>query len=208
VGTLSGRRFPTARIVDVRLILASTSPRRRELLSRLGVAFDVTAPRYDEVIDPRVSPEGQAAAFALGKARSVASFDAVVLGSDTLVVVDRTILGKPADPADARRMLSLLRGRAHRVITAVAVITPGQPDHVFVDVAVVRMRAIGDEELAEYVATGEPLDKAGAYAAQGIGARFIESIEGDQTTVIGLPLKRVAESLRQRGIPTPADVSL
>lgn len=208
MGTLSGRGAPTRRIVDVRLILASTSPRRRDLLSRLGIAFDVTAPRYDEVIDPRVSPEGQAAAFALGKARSVSTFDAVVLGSDTLVVVDRTILGKPADPADARRMLSLLRGRAHRVITAVAVITPGQPDHVFVDVAVVRMRAIGDEELAEYVATGEPLDKAGAYAAQGIGARFIESIEGDQTTVIGLPLKRVADALRQVGIPTPADVSL
>jgi septum formation protein len=192
----------------VRLILASTSPRRRELLSRLGVAFDVTAPRYDEVIDPRASPEGQASAFALGKARSVAAFDAVVVGSDTLVVVDRTILGKPTDPADARRMLSLLRGRAHRVITAVAVIAPGQPDHLFVDVAVVRMRAIGNEELAEYVATGEPLDKAGAYAAQGIGARFIESIEGDQTTVIGLPLKRVAESLRQAGISMPADASL
>jgi septum formation protein len=191
----------------VRLILASTSPRRRELLSRLGVAFEVTAPRYDEVIDPHASPEDQAAAFALGKARSLAAPDAIVLGSDTLVVVDRTILGKPTDPADARRMLSLLRGRAHRVITAVAVVTPGQPDHVFVDAAVVRMRAIGDKDLAEYVATGEPLDKAGAYAAQGIGARFIESIEGDQTTVIGLPLRRVADVLRQAGILMAADAS-
>lgn len=191
----------------MRLILASTSPRRRELLSRLGVAFEVTAPRYDEVLDPHASPDGQAAAFAVGKARSLAMPDAIVLGSDTLVVVDHTILGKPTDPADARRMLGLLRGRAHRVVTAVAVITPGQPDHVFLDVAVVHMRAIGDEELAEYVATGEPLDKAGAYAAQGIGARFIESIDGDQTTVIGLPLTRVAEALRRVGVAVPADAS-
>jgi septum formation protein len=187
------------------VILASTSPRRRELLARLGVPFEVVAPRYDEVIDPHASPEAQAAAFAVGKAHSVAAPDAVVLGSDTLVVVDRTILGKPTDPADARRMLTLLRGRAHRVITAVAVVAPGQPDRVFVDEAAVRMRAADDAEIAAYVTTGEPLDKAGAYAAQGAGARLVEAIEGDQTTVIGLPLRRVAEVLRKVGIPIPTD---
>jgi septum formation protein len=189
----------------VRLILASTSPRRRELLSRLGVAFEVASPHYHEVIDPAESPEDQAKTFALGKARSVAVSDAVVLGSDTLVVVDRTILGKPIDVADARRMLRLLCGRAHRVITAVAVVAPGQPDHVFLDEAAVRMRPADDAEIAAYVATGEPMDKAGAYAAQGAGARFIESITGDETTVIGLPLRRVAQVLRKGGVRIPSN---
>ncbi|MFZ5875054.1 MAG: Maf family protein [Nitrospirota bacterium] len=190
----------------MRLILASTSPRRRELLSRLGIPFEVASPRYDEVIDPDASPDDQAKTFALGKARSVAAPDAVVLGSDTLVVVDRAILGKPTDAADARRMLRLLCGRAHRVITAVAVVAPGQPDHVFLDEAAVTMRPADDAEIAAYVAAGEPMDKAGAYAAQGAGARFIEAIEGDQTTVIGLPLRRVAEALRKIGIPIPDTV--
>lgn len=187
------------------MILASTSPRRRELLTRLGVPFEVASPRYDEVIDPHASPDDQAKTFALGKARSVAAPDAVVLGSDTLVVVDHTILGKPTDAADARRMLRLLCGRAHRVITAVAVVAPGQPDHVFLDEAAVRMRPAHDAEITAYVSTGEPMDKAGAYAAQGAGARFIESITGDETTVIGLPLRRVAEALRKVGISIPAN---
>jgi septum formation protein len=188
----------------VRLILASTSPRRRELLGRLGVPFNIASPQFEEVIDPRASPETQAEQFALGKARSIGAPDAVVLGSDTLVVVDHTILGKPTDAADARRMLRLLCGRAHRVITAVAVVAPGQPDNVFLDEAAVRMRPADDAEIAAYVATGEPMDKAGAYAAQGAGARFIESITGDQTTVIGLPLRRVADALRTVGMSIPA----
>lgn len=189
------------------MILASTSPRRRELLARLGVPFEVASPQFEEVIDPLASPETQAEQFALGKARSIVATDAVVLGSDTLVVVDRTILGKPTDPADARRMLRLLCGRAHRVVTAVAVVAPGQLDHVFVDEATVRMRPADDAEIAAYVATGEPMDKAGAYAAQGAGARFIASIEGDETTVIGLPLRRLAAVLREVGIPVASKVT-
>ncbi len=205
MGVLSGLRAPAPRIVDVRLILASTSPRRRELLGRLGVPFDIASPQFEEVIDPHASPETQAEQFALGKARSIVAPDAVVLGSDTLVVVDHTILGKPTDAADARRMLRLLCGRAHRVITAVAVTAPGQPPHVFLDTAQVQMRAADDAEIAAYVSTGEPMDKAGAYAAQGAGARFIASIKGDETTVIGLPLQRVAEALRKTGISIPAN---
>ncbi len=193
------------RLIDVRLILASTSPRRRELLSRLGVPFEVIAPRYDEVVNASEPAEEQAARFALGKARSVAQPDAVVIGSDTLVVVDHTILGKPVDHDDAKRMLTLLQGRAHRVVTAVAVLAPGHPDDVLVDVASVRMHSASPNDVKTYVDTGEPLDKAGAYAAQGQGARFIEAIDGDPTTVIGLPIQRVAEALRHVGILVPSN---
>ncbi len=167
--------------------------------------FEVIAPRYDEVVDPSEPAEEQAARFALGKARSVAKPDAVVIGSDTLVVVDHTILGKPVDRADAERMLALLQGRIHRVVTAVAVLAPGHPDHVIVDVASVRMRPASPEEIWSYVETGEPMDKAGAYAAQGHGARFIEAIDGDPTTVIGLPIQRVAEALRNIGTLVPPE---
>jgi len=191
----------------VRLILASTSPRRRELLARLGVPFEVVAPRYEEVIDPHQPAEEQAARFALGKARSVAQPDAVVIGSDTVVVVDHEILGKPVDRDDARRMLTLLQGRAHHVITAVALLAPGYPDHLIADTASVRMRPASLEEIRAYVETGEPMDKAGAYAAQGQGARFIERIDGDPTTVIGLPLQKLAAVLRRVGISASVDVA-
>lgn len=191
----------------MRLILASTSPRRRELLSRLGVPFEVIPPRYDEVGNPDEPAEEQAARFALGKARSVASPDAVVIGSDTLVVVDHTILGKPTDRADAQRMLTLLQGRTHRVVTAVALLAPGHPDEVLVDVASVRMRPAGPDDIQAYVETGEPMDKAGAYAAQGQGARFIEAIDGDPTTVIGLPIQLVAEALQRFGIAVSTNLA-
>jgi septum formation protein len=170
------------------------------LLARLGIPFEVVAPQYEEVVDPHEPAEEQAARFALGKARSLAQPDAVVIGSDTLVVVDHTILGKPTDRTDAGRMLTLLQGRAHRVITAVAVLAPSRPDHLVVDTASVRMRPASPEEIRAYVETGEPMDKAGAYAAQGQGARFIDGIDGDPTTVIGLPIQRVAEVLRRVGI--------
>lgn len=192
----------------MRLILASTSPRRRELLARLGVRFEVVAPRYDEEIDPSAPPDEQAVRFALGKARSVAEPGAVVLGSDTLVVVDRTILGKPIDREDARRMLRLLLGHTHRVITAVALCAPGFPDRVLVEAATVRMRPASDAEIDAYVTSGEPMDKAGAYAAQGAGARFIEAIEGDPSTVIGLPLQKVAAALRELGVAVPSEVAV
>ncbi len=185
----------------MRLILASTSPRRRELLARLGVPFEIVAPNYEEIPESHEPAEAQAARFALGKARSVAQPDAVVIGSDTVVVLDRTILGKPIDPADARRMLTLLQGRAHRVITAVALLAPGVPEELIVDAAGVRMRAASPAEIHAYVESGEPMDKAGAYAAQGRGARFIERIDGDRTTVIGLPVQRLTEALQRVGVP-------
>jgi septum formation protein len=185
----------------VRLILASTSPRRRELLARLGLAFEIVAPNYEEVFDPHEPAEEQTLRLALGKARSATQPDAVVIGSDTAVVVDHTILGKPVDRADAQRMLALLQGRSHRVVTAIAVLGPGASDETIVDTAEVRMRAANPDEIRAYVETGEPMDKAGAYAAQGEGAKFIESIQGDPTTVIGLPLQKLAAVLRKVGLP-------
>ena len=200
----------------MRLILASTSPRRREIVSLLGVPFDVAAPRYEEIHDPRVSPERQAMHFALEKARSVQSPDAVVIGSDTVVVLDDVVssvtldrclaLGKPVDLDDARRMLTMLRGRTHRVVTAVAVLAPGRTDQVWCEAASVTMRATGDGEIDAYLRTGESMDKAGAYALQGEGGRLIETIDGDRFVVIGLPLRSVADALRRCGIPVAVDV--
>ncbi len=190
----------------MRLILASTSPRRREILNLLGVPFDVAAPRYEEIHDPRVPPEPQAMHFALEKARSVQSPDAVVIGSDTVVVLDDVVLGKPVDLDDARRMLTMLRGRTHRVVTAVAVLAPGRANEVWCETASVTMRAADDGEIAAYLRTGESMDKAGAYALQGEGGRLIETIDGDRFVVIGLPLRSVADALRRCGIPVAVDV--
>jgi septum formation protein len=200
----------------VRLILASTSPRRREIVSLLGVPFDVAAPRYEEIHDPRVPPERQAMHFALEKARSVQSPDVVVIGSDTVVVLDDVVssvtldrclaLGKPADLDDARRMLTMLRGRTHRVVTAVAVLAPGRADQVWCETASVTMRAADDGEIDAYLRTGESMDKAGAYALQDEGGRLIETIDGDRFVVIGLPLRSVADALRRCGIPVAVDV--
>ena len=190
----------------MRVILASTSPRRREIVSLLGVPFDVAAPRYEEIHDPRVPPERQAMHFALEKARSVQSADAVVIGSDTVVVLDDVVLGKPVDLDDARRMLTMLRGRTHRVVTAVAVLAPGRADQVWCETASVTMRAADDGEIDAYLRTGESMDKAGAYALQGEGGRLIETIDGDRFVVIGLPLRSVADALRRCGIPVAVDV--
>jgi septum formation protein len=190
----------------VRLILASTSPRRREIVSRLGVPFDVAAPRYEEIHDPRVPPERQAMHFALEKARSVQSPDTVVIGSDTVVVLDDVVLGKPVDLDDARRMLTMLRGRTHRVVTAVAVLAPDRTDQVWCETASVTMRAADNGEIDAYLRTGESMDKAGAYALQGEGGRLIETIDGDRFVVIGLPLRSVADALRRCGIPVAVDV--
>lgn len=190
----------------MRLILASTSPRRREILTALGVPFESVSPRYDEIPEADESPEAQAARFALGKARSIGAADAVVLGSDTVVVVDDEVLGKPLDAADARRMLRRLGGRDHRVITAVAILAPGHPETVWTERAAVWMRALGDREIDAYLRTGESMDKAGAYALQGAGAGLIDRVEGDRFTVIGLPARSVAEALRTRGVAVRADV--
>lgn len=193
----------------MRLILASTSPRRHELLTLLGLPFDVVAPPFIEQVQPHRSAEAQAVEFAAGKARSCLPScpDALILGSDTLISLGSEVLGKPVDLADAEVMLRRLAGQTHRIVTAVALAGP-EPDRCEVRMAdvLVTMKPLNDAALAAYLQTGDSLGKAGAYSIQGGGAVFIDRIEGDYTAAVGLPLRLVAEMLRQRGVFSPVDV--
>jgi septum formation protein len=195
------------------LVLASASPRRRELLMQAGFSFQVHPAHIPEEPKPgedpiayvvRLAREKAAAVFAqVAKAAAseeqVSAPPHVVLGADTTVVVDHQILGKPEDTADAARMLRLLSGRTHRVITGVAVITAARTE-VAAEVTAVKFLTLSDEEIAAYIATGEPMDKAGAYAIQGRAARWIPRIEGDYFNVVGLPLALVSTMLGSCGI--------
>ena len=178
------------------LILASSSPRRRELLTQAGIAFIVEPADIDESHRPGESPATFTQRLAREKAEAIFAKhpQATVLGADTIVVCNEEILGKPADAQDAARMLRLLSGREHQVITGVAIITP-QGTRTQADTTTVTMRKISEEEIQSYIATGEPMDKAGAYAIQGAAAPFITSIEGDYTNVVGLPVKLVQQML-------------
>lgn len=174
----------------MKLVLASASPRRRQLLSRFDIPF-VVEPSAAEERPPHAgeSPQKYARELARHKARVVAGLhsDSVVLAADTVVAVDRFLLGKPENDTEARRMLERLRGRDHLVVTGVAVHCGGA-EYAGWEGATVRMRNFSDTQLDEYIATGEPRDKAGAYAVQGLGGALIESVEGCLETVIGLPL--------------------
>ncbi len=193
--------MPSPRALPV--ILASSSPRRRDLLSRAGVRFEVLAPDVPEERLPQEAPESFAQRVAVAKALAIARKVGgeprrTVIGADTIVVLDDEVLGKPSDPREARSHLRRLAGRHHRVLTAVAVIdsrTLGV--RAAVVESAVAMHPASEEEIAAYVATGEPLDKAGAYAAQGEGRRFVARIEGSETNVIGLPLEQTLALLRE-----------
>ncbi len=193
----------------MRLILASTSPRRHELLTLLGVPFDVVAPPFIEQVRLQVAAEKQAEEFAAGKAKScVASCpDSLILGSDTLIDLGGAVLGKPADVAEAGVMLRRLAGQKHRIVTAVALAGPElERCEVRLATVLVTMKPLNDAALAAYLRTGESLGKAGAYSIQGGGAAFIERIEGDYTAAVGLPLRLVVEMLQQRGLSCPVDI--
>ena len=191
------------------LILASTSPRRRELLTLLGIPFDVKSPSFEERLESGRTALEQVQFFAQGKARSVARQEpeAIVLGSDTVIELDHHVLGKPADLAEARAMLRRLAGRDHRVLTSVAIVCQARTiDVVALSAAVVRMKLFDNREHERYLATGESLGKAGAYSIQGAGGNLIESVDGDFPTVVGLPLCLVARLLTQAGVRVPVDV--
>ncbi len=186
------------------LVLASASPRRRQLLRQLGVTFRVRASRLDEAalrVDG-ASPERLVGDLALAKARAVAARegDALVLAADTVVVLDGEILGKPRSAAEAEAMLTRLQGRTHRVLTGVAVVDAASGrSAVAVEETRVALRPLDPQEIRDYVATGEPLDKAGAYAIQGLGALLVTGVEGCFYNVVGLPLARTAELLKGFG---------
>lgn len=188
----------------MKLVLASASPRRREICDLLGWTYTVVPARTELPADPASPPEQAILQVARGKAEEVAAQypDHTVLGADTAVVVDDEILGKPQDTAEAAAMLRRIAGRTHRVITAVW-ICGGGIDDGFSDVAEVTFYPMTEDEIAEYVATTEPMDKAGAYAVQGIGARYIRGINGDFYTVMGLPCGRlhrfVFDKIQQKG---------
>lgn len=184
-----------------RVILASQSPRRRELLTLIGVPHDVRPADIDETWPPGEPPPAHAERLAREKALKLAreNPDAVVIGSDTIVVLDGDILGKPADVADAVRILRRLSGRTHTVMTAVAVARDGRVESG-VETVEVTFRALTDDQIERYVATGEPMDKAGAYGIQGYGAVIVERIHGDYFAVMGLALGRLVGLLERVGI--------
>lgn len=199
----------------MRLILASASPRRRELLAQAGYEFEVRAAHINEDVRASEDPIAYVTRLAREKAEAVlrqlhaenpapgAGEPPVVLGADTTVTLDSHILAKPEDEADARRMLAMFSGRTHRVITGVAVATGSGSKmrcEVAAEVTAVRFLTLSEEEIAAYVATGEPMDKAGAYAIQGRAAKWIPRIEGDYFNVVGLPLALVAGMLEAHGI--------
>jgi septum formation protein len=193
----------------MQLVLASTSPRRRELLALLGLSFEVCAPTFKEQAIAGLPPLEQVAHFALEKARSVASGRSqdLVLASDTVIELDGQLLGKPLNLRDARAMLIRLVGRSHRVHTAVALCSQGRGiESVEVATATVHMKTAGNQALDRYLSTQESLGKAGAYSIQGLGGEFIERIDGDYTTVVGLPVKVAARLLLSAGYPIPLDV--
>ena len=184
-----------------RVILASASPRRRELLTLIGIVHEVCPADVDETMHEGEAPEAYAERVARDKVTRIAASDpdAVVIGADTIVVVDGAVLGKPADAADASRMLARLSGRTHIVQTAVAVAHAGRIVSAVESVGVT-VRALTAQEIDEYVATREPLDKAGAYGIQGFGATVVERVDGDYFSVMGLGLRRLVALLGQVGV--------
>lgn len=189
----------------IKLILASQSPRRIELLRKLGLEFDIIPASVDEITQPDRSPEDNALALARLKAQHVARQHpgTFVLGADTLVVLDDTLLGKPNDRQDAERMLGQLSGRTHRVISGVALIDDRGVPWQQAGVSHVTLKPVTAETIRSYIATGEPMDKAGAYAIQGKGAELIESWSGSWTNIVGLPVETVCQLLQQAAWPHP-----
>jgi septum formation protein len=182
-------------------VLASASPRRRELLNLIGIAHEVRPANIDETMRPREAPRRYAERLAREKASSVASRDPdlITIGADTVVVISRKVLGKPANANDAARMLRMLSGREHTVITAVAV-SRGRKLRSAIEEVRVKFRRLRGDDIDAYIAMGEPMDKAGAYGIQGYGATIVERIEGDYFAVMGLPLVRLVGLMRDVGV--------
>src|SRR3990172_6114949 len=193
----------------MRLILASSSPRRKEILGLLGTELEVVEHKLDENSIADRPARDEVLDFALGKARSVAREkpESIVIASDTLILLNGIKIGKPEDVDDAKRILRALAGKTHRIFTSVALLDgTGGPGLRIVEEVSVKMRAFTDPEIERYLALNESLDKAGAYSIQGEGGALIEAIEGDYLAAVGLPLKPIADYLASRGIRIPLDI--
>ena len=193
----------------MQLILASSSPRRKDLLSLLGIPFDIIPPTSNEDIRDQESPVDHVCRLALDKARSVANRypESIIIGSDTVIEIDRQILGKPENIQQAKEMLKLLRGRCHQVHTGLAVVCQSnQMEETRVESVKVWIKNFSDSHLETYLNTQDSLGKAGAYSIQGEGSHLIEKIEGDYPTVVGLPLWHTAKLLEQVGVVLPNSV--
>ena len=188
--------------VSIKVILASASPRRRQLLAAAAVAFEVIESRVPEQHTPGEPPRDYALRMARDKARAVSSRfpDAIVVGADTIVVCDAQILEKPADATDARRMLAMLSARTHTVVTAFALARAGNILESSPVESRVTFRKLSNTEIDAYIATDEPFDKAGAYGIQGVGGGFIAHVEGSRDNVMGLPTDHVVAALARHGV--------
>lgn len=179
-----------------KIILASSSPRRKELLTTAGIEFEIHVKEVDESVPDGTPPAEAAKMTAAKKAAAVAEdyADCVVIGADTIVVANGKILGKPKDEADAESMLRMLSGIEHEVITGVCIIRNGTSE-TFAQISKVKFYNLTDEEISAYVATKEPMDKAGAYGIQGLGCKLVERIDGDYFNIVGLPVAEVCRKL-------------
>ena len=190
-------------IMNHKIILASTSPRRKELLESIGIQFEIIAPTSDESFLEKESPENYVLRLSSDKALSVSrnlDGNTLVIGADTIIVVDNKILGKPKDEEDAKIMLNKISGRAHYVLTAFS-ITKGEHEilHTHIVGTEVIVKTLEPQEREGYIKTGEPMDKAGAYGIQGFGAFMVKEVRGSYTNVVGLPLVEVTEALKKLG---------
>ena len=186
-----------------KIVLASASPRRKELLQKIGLKFEVDAGNCAEEIDPALKPDEIVRRISIEKAHAVASRhkDAVIIAADTIGVIGTKLLGKPHTVVEARKMLAQISGKSHEVITGFTVLDTATNKIVSGTVSTaVYVKKLSKQEIDAYVRTGEPLDKAGAYGIQGLGAVIVEKIEGDYYNVVGLPLNALAEALREFGI--------
>jgi septum formation protein len=188
-------------VTPPRILLASSSPRRRELLTMIGIPHEVIPADIDESYLPGEVPLAHAERLAREKAGAVSARhpEAIVIGADTIVVIDSVVLGKPKDAGDAARMLRELSGRTHTVFTAVAVQCDARIESG-VEAVTVTFRHLSDAEIVSYIDTGEPMDKAGAYGIQGFGATIVERIDGDFFAVMGLPLGRMVGLMERIGV--------
>ena len=190
--------------MNYRIVLASSSPRRRELLSTLGLGFDVIHPSSDETVSGNETPEDFVLRVSAEKASSVSRTlgeGVVVIGADTVVVVDGEILGKPRDPEDASSMLRKLSGKEHHVYTAFSIVRPkNEILHSEIVDTSVRVKPLAASEIEGYIKTGEPMDKAGAYGMQGIGSFMVGGFEGSYSNVVGLPVEELLAALKKLGI--------